>query len=66
MHILFQGSLAFMIKASVSSRTGERSMFYKYLSLNILLLDEMFASLLLVLSGTFLMMFGGWLVLLCT
>ena len=31
MHILFQGSLAFMTYASVSSRMGGRSMFYKHL-----------------------------------
>ena len=31
MHILFQGSLTFMTQASVSSRTGGRSMFYKHL-----------------------------------
>ena len=34
--------------------------------MNIFSLDEMFDSLLLMLSGMFLIMFGGWLLLLCT
>ena len=34
--------------------------------LNMFSLDEMFDSLLLMLSGLFLIMFGGWLLLSCT
>ena len=34
--------------------------------MNIFSLDDMFDSLLLMLSGMFLIMFGGWLLLLCT